>query len=192
MRHRRQANTPNALASEIGPDSKPKAQPQNGAQSLKRPRVQAPKRQYIPAQSGNAERAPQICGSRSASRVEETRRAFFARRVSVALGYEPNETRALKGRDISAARLRARSPSSLDPAFKTQPEAPETCFLSGAAISHPGKHVSRVEARFRRVSDTPVSFSIIRRKPFLSHFSLQIYPADRLFLTHSFYVQRIN
>jgi len=47
-----------------------------------RPRVQAPTGRYIPAQGGGGWRA------------------FFARRVAAALGYEPNETKALKGRDI--------------------------------------------------------------------------------------------
>ena len=57
----------------------------NGVQGLKRPRVQAPKGRYIPAQGGG------------------DWRAFFARRVAAALGYVPKEDRALKGRDISAA-----------------------------------------------------------------------------------------
>ena len=42
----------------------------NGAQKLKRPRVQAPKGRYIPAQRGDVERVSQIFASRSASRVE--------------------------------------------------------------------------------------------------------------------------
>ena len=44
--------------------------------------VQALKGRYIPAQGGGGWRA------------------FFARRVAATLGYEPNEARALKGRDI--------------------------------------------------------------------------------------------
>jgi hypothetical protein len=73
-------------------------------------------------------------------------------------------------------------------AFRPTPErasAPETGFLSGAAISHARKHVSRAEARFRCVSDTPYPREI-KKKSFSLAFSLQIYPADRLFLTHSF------
>jgi len=44
---------------------------------LKRLRVQAPTGRYIPAQSGEAKRAPQMFGSRSASRVKAAGERFL-------------------------------------------------------------------------------------------------------------------
>jgi len=98
---------------------------QNGAQSPRRPRVQAPKGRHIPAQGGDAKRATNI---RIALCVKGGGgwRAFFARRAAGTLGYRTQKRESPEGATYRAATIgrpfRALFPLRLDPGFRHRSE----------------------------------------------------------------------
>jgi methyltransferase (TIGR00027 family) len=86
------------------PSSNGRLHRRNGAQSPRRPRVQAPKGRHIPAQGGDAKRATNI---RIALCVKGGGgwRAFFARRAAGTLGYRTQKRESPEGATYRAATI---------------------------------------------------------------------------------------